>query len=91
MRPILHSAALFAAGAPVWAQTPKAVQVAPDQLLAPYYEALEAKVDMPVPGPNPALAPATTLTRIAVGCCNHQSVAQHCCGRRSRRETSCAR
>ena len=32
---------------------------------------------MPVAGPNPALAPATTLTRLAFGSCNHQSAPQH--------------
>lgn len=79
MRRTLRSAAatLLAIAAPGLAQTPPAVEVTPDQLLAPYYEGLRSKVEMPVAGPNPALAPATTLTRIAVGSCNHQSAGQH--------------
>ncbi|WP_379922130.1 alkaline phosphatase D family protein [Erythrobacter sp. R86502] len=56
---------------------PVAVSLTPDQLLAPYYEALAQQVDMPVAGPNPALAAGTTLTRIAVGSCNHQNAPQH--------------
>ncbi|WP_233999902.1 alkaline phosphatase D family protein [Porphyrobacter sp. TH134] len=56
---------------------PVPVSVTPDQLLAPYYEALRQQVEMPVAGPNPALSPATTLTRIAFGSCNHQSAPQH--------------
>jgi len=76
-RILLSAAALLAAAAPAFAETPQAVAVTPDQLLAPYYEALEGKVDMPVAGPNPALSPATTLIRIAVGSCNHQSASQH--------------
>jgi alkaline phosphatase D len=76
-RTLLSAVALLAVAAPAWAQTPQAVEVTPDQLLSPYYEGLKAKVEMPVAGPNPALAPATTLTRIAVGSCNHQSAAQH--------------
>jgi alkaline phosphatase D len=62
--------------APVKA-TPVPVSLTPDQLLAPYYEALRQQVEMPVAGPNPALAPATTLTRIAFGSCNHQNASQH--------------
>ncbi|WP_285711901.1 alkaline phosphatase D family protein [Erythrobacter oryzae] len=78
MRPfLLAAAALLAVAAPGVAQTPQAVEVTPDQLLSPYYEGLKAKVAMPVAGPNPALSPAATLTRIAVGSCNHQSAAQH--------------
>ncbi len=57
--------------------TPVPVSLTPDQLLAPYYEALRQQVEMPVAGPNPALAPATTLTRIAFGSCNHQNASQH--------------
>lgn len=56
---------------------PVSVVVTPDQLLAPYYEQLRTSVAMPEAGPNPALAPATTLTRIAFGSCNHQSAPQH--------------
>ena len=56
---------------------PKAVSVTPDQLLAPYYEQLRKTVTMPEAGPNPALAPEATLTRIAFGSCNHQSAPQH--------------
>ncbi|WP_017666233.1 alkaline phosphatase D family protein [Porphyrobacter sp. AAP82] len=74
---LFTAAALLACAMPAWGQTPQAVEVTPDQLLAPYYEALRAKLDMPVAAPNPALAPATTLTRIAVGSCNHQSASQH--------------
>lgn len=62
--------------APVPAQ-PRSVEVTPDQLLEPYYAALRQQVAMPVAGPNPVLAPATTLTRIAFGSCNHQSAPQH--------------
>lgn len=56
---------------------PAAVSLTPDQLLAPYYEALRKTVTMPDAGPNPALAASTTLTRIAFGSCNHQSAPQH--------------
>jgi alkaline phosphatase D len=56
---------------------PLEVSIAPDQLLAPYYETLRQQVAMPVAGPNPALAPAATLTRLAFGSCNHQSAPQH--------------
>lgn len=56
---------------------PVSVGVTPDQLLAPYYEQLRMSVAMPEAGPNPALAPVTTLTRIAFGSCNHQSAPQH--------------
>ena len=58
-------------------ETPVAVSLTPDQLLSPYYAELRRKVVMPEAGPNPALAPATTLTRIAFGSCNHQSAPQH--------------
>ena len=88
MRTPLFAAALFAAtglaAAPLLAdnhapadETPVAVSLTPDQLLAPYYAELRKKVSMPQAGPNPALAPATTLTRIAFGSCNHQSAPQH--------------
>jgi alkaline phosphatase D len=56
---------------------PVPVSVTPDQLLEPYYAGLHQQVEMPVAGPNPALAPATTLTRIAFGSCNHQNASQH--------------
>ncbi len=56
---------------------PVSVSLAPDQLLAPYYAELRKKVSMPEAGPNPALSPATTLTRIAFGSCNHQNAPQH--------------
>jgi alkaline phosphatase D len=58
-------------------ETPVSVSLAPDQLLAPYYAELRKKVVMPEAGPNPALSPATTLTRIAFGSCNHQNASQH--------------
>lgn len=56
---------------------PLPVSITPDQLLEPYFAALRQQVEMPVAGPNPALAPATALTRIAFGSCNHQSAPQH--------------
>jgi alkaline phosphatase D len=56
---------------------PVSVSMTPDQLLAPYYAELRKKVTMPEAGPNPALSPATTLTRIAFGSCNHQNASQH--------------
>jgi len=89
MRPMLLAAttlaALGCAAAPLLAddhaaqrgEAPVAVSLAPDQLLAPYYAELRKQVAMPVAGPNPALAPQTTLTRIAFGSCNHQSAPQH--------------
>jgi len=88
MRQSLLAATAFAAfglaAAPLMADdhatgedTPVAVSLAPDQLLAPYYAELRKKVTMPEAGPNPALAPSTTLTRIAFGSCNHQSAPQH--------------
>lgn len=86
MRLSLLAATALAIAAPIMAHddepapartAPVAVSVTPDQLLAPYYEALRQQVDMPVAGPNPALAPATRLTRIAFGSCNHQSAPQH--------------
>lgn len=77
------AAAAFAA-APLMADdhagkgdVPVAVSLTPDQLLAPYYAELRKKVSMPEAGQNPALAPATMLTRIAFGSCNHQSAPQH--------------
>jgi Phosphodiesterase/alkaline phosphatase D len=88
MRPSLLAATTFAAlglaAAPLMADSltpesdvPVAVSLAPDQLLAPYYAELRKQVTMPEAGPNPALSPATTLTRIAFGSCNHQSAPQH--------------
>lgn len=89
-RSLLAATALAAAGlaaAPLLAdnhsghaatgETPVSVSLTPDQLLAPYYAELRKKVSMPEAGPNPALAPATTLTRIAFGSCNHQNASQH--------------
>lgn len=88
MRPSLLAAttlaALGLAAAPIMADNhasepdaPVAVSLTPDQLLAPYYAELRKQVAMPEAGPNPALSPATTLTRIAFGSCNHQSAPQH--------------
>ena len=77
MRSVLLAATALVLAAPAAAETPVAVEVTPDQLLEPYYAALRQSVAMPVAGPNPALAPATTLTRIAFGSCNHQSAPQH--------------
>lgn len=71
------TAAVLAIATPALAQTPVPVSLTPDQLLQPYYDALRSKVTMPEAGPNPALAPATTLTRIAFGSCNHQNASQH--------------
>jgi alkaline phosphatase D len=56
---------------------PVSVRLTPDQLLSPYYAELRKTVAMPEAGPNPTLAPATTLTRIAFGSCNHQNAPQH--------------
>ena len=85
--PLLAATALAAAGlaaAPLLADNhggkddvPTSVSLTPDQLLAPYYAELRKQVTMPEAGPNPALAPATTLTRIAFGSCNHQNAPQH--------------
>ncbi|AOL94311.1 alkaline phosphatase D family protein [Porphyrobacter sp. LM 6] len=84
---LLAATALAAAGfaaAPLLADNhaarsdvPDSVSLSPDQLLAPYYAELRKKVAMPEAGPNPALSPSTTLTRIAFGSCNHQSAPQH--------------
>ncbi len=83
---LLAATALALVGIPATAQddepapaktAPVAVSVTPDQLLAPYYEALRQQVDMPVAGPNPLLSRATRLTRVAFGSCNHQSAPQH--------------
>jgi alkaline phosphatase D len=84
---LLAATALAAAGfaaAPLLADNhaaqsdvPDSVSLSPDQLLAPYYAELRKKVAMPDAGPNPALSPSTTLTRIAFGSCNHQSAPQH--------------
>lgn len=71
------TAAVLAIATPALAQTPVPVSLTPDQLLQPYYDALRSKVTMPEAGPNPALAPATALTRIAFGSCNHQNASQH--------------
>jgi alkaline phosphatase D len=87
MRRLLLAASTFLAaglaGAPLLADTrsgesdvPARVSLAPDELLAPYYAALRKQVAMPEAGANPALAPTTTLTRIAFGSCNHQSASQ---------------
>ena len=73
----LSAAPLLADNHAVEPNVPVAVSLTPDQLLAPYYAELRKKVAMPVAGPNPALAPATSLTRIAFGSCNHQSAPQH--------------
>lgn len=66
-------------GAPVLAQDNQvaAISLSADEALVPYYDELRQRVSLPVAGPNPALAPQTTLTRIAFGSCNHQSAPQH--------------
>lgn len=71
------TAAFIAAATPVLAETPVPVRVTPDQLLQPYYDALRQQVAMPEAGQGPALSPATSLTRIAFGSCNHQHAPQH--------------
>ncbi|MCL9998256.1 MAG: alkaline phosphatase family protein [Erythrobacter sp.] len=76
-RTLLSAAAVLALAAPALAQTPQTVEVTPDQLLSPYYEGLKTKSVLPYAGINPVLMPDTTLTRIAVGSCNHQSASQH--------------
>lgn len=73
----LAAAPLLADNHAAQADTPVSVSLTPDQLLAPYYAELRKKVSMPEAGPNPALAPATSLTRIAFGSCNHQNAPQH--------------
>lgn len=76
-RTLLSAAALLALAAPASAETPQAVELTPDQLLSPYYEALKTKSALPFAGINPVLPAEATLTRIAVGSCNHQSASQH--------------
>lgn len=76
-RTLLSAAALLALAAPASAETPQAVELTPDQLLSPYYEALKTKSALPYAGINPVLPAEATLTRIAVGSCNHQSASQH--------------
>ncbi len=53
------------------------MSLSPDELLAPYYAKLRQSVSLPHAGEGPALDPATRLTRIAFGSCNHQSASQH--------------
>lgn len=76
-RTLLSATALLALAAPASAETPQAVELTPDQLLSPYYEALKTKSALPSAGINPVLPAEATLTRIAVGSCNHQSASQH--------------
>jgi alkaline phosphatase D len=83
----ITGAALGLAAAPLLADNhaakpdaPVAVSIAPDQLLAPYYDQLRKQVAMPEAGPNAPLDPQATLTRIAFGSCNHQSAPQHMWG-----------
>ena len=59
------------------AQAKAPASLSPEQALAPYYDQLRARVTLPVAGPNPALSPVTTLTRIAFGSCNHHLAPQH--------------
>ncbi len=68
-----------ATAAPAMAQavSPAPASLSADEALAPYYDQLRQRVTLPVAGPNPALSPAATLTRIAFGSCNHQSAPQH--------------
>jgi alkaline phosphatase D len=76
------AAAALVAGsqAPLLAQgasTPAPASLSAEDALAPYYDQLRQRVTLPVAGPNPALSPATTLTRIAFGSCNHHLAPQH--------------
>jgi alkaline phosphatase D len=83
--PLLAAAALAAASlasAPLLADTRAAASSPPislpaDEVLTRYYDELRERVTLPMAGPNPALSPQTTLTRIAFGSCNHQSAPQH--------------
>lgn len=79
--PLLAATALAAASlaaAPLLAQTPApAMSLSAEDALTPYYDQLRQRVSLPVAGPNPALSPATTLTRIAFGSCNHHLAPQH--------------
>lgn len=84
--PLLAATALAAASlvaAPLMADTPASpavtapMSLSADEALTRYYDELRQRVTLPVAGPNPALSPQTTLTRIAFGSCNHQSAPQH--------------
>lgn len=55
---------------------PGEVTLSPEDLLEPYYAKLRQTVKLPSAGPNASLASDTTLTRIAFGSCNHQSLQQ---------------
>ena len=68
-------APLLAQPAPAPASAPASLTA--EDALAPYYAQLRQRVTMPVAGENPALSPATTLTRIAFGSCNHHLAPQH--------------
>lgn len=83
---LLAATALAAASlvaAPLMADTPASpavtapMSLSADEALTRYYDELRQRVTLPVAGPNPALSPQTTLTRIAFGSCNHQSAPQH--------------
>ncbi len=89
-RPILlalTSAAAMISAAPLMADhhketvanepAPVAVSLSADEVLAPYYTKLRESIDLPQAGEGPTLDPATRLTRIAFGSCNHQSASQH--------------
>ncbi|MGY6552677.1 MAG: alkaline phosphatase D family protein [Erythrobacter sp.] len=72
------AAAPLLAGQPAGAEASRPLMsLSADAALAPYYDELRQRVTLPVAGPNPAIAPQTTLTRIAFGSCNHQSAPQH--------------
>ena len=53
------------------------VELAAEDMLAPYYAKLERELDLPVAPAGAGLAEDTVLTRIGVGSCNHQSRSQH--------------
>jgi alkaline phosphatase D len=77
-----NPAALLAqsASAPATAPATAPASLTAEDALAPYYAQLRQRVTMPVAGDNPALSPATTLTRIAFGSCNHHLAPQHMWG-----------
>jgi alkaline phosphatase D len=82
MTAMAHAPGMAQASAPAAAPAPvpAPLGLSSDEALAPYYAQLRQRVTLPVAGPNPALSPATTLTRIAFGSCNHQSAPQHMWG-----------
>ncbi len=60
---------------PIGAQ--QTVEIASEDLLAPYYAKLQSEIELPVAPANVSIAPDTVITRLAFGSCNHQSRSQH--------------